>query len=180
MSACNRLRHLVTMLLAVSLVSCTTGQGPSSSPTPAMYTDPFAYCTAVGTIDSPDARYTGTKAPDAIVKAMQQALNTPDLPADVLTNGLFWRCMDGKVYGCFVGANLPCQSKANLDRTPTQAVLDYCTQNPNVDFIPAVVTGRETVYEWRCANGAPEIASQVAQADAAGFIAGIWYELAPQ
>ncbi len=36
---------------------------PTASPalTQATYSDPFAYCAAVGTIDAPDARYTGPK-----------------------------------------------------------------------------------------------------------------------
>ena len=88
--------------------------------------------------------------------------------------------MDGQVYGCFVGANLPCTSKANTDRTPTAAENDYCKANPNSDFIPAAVTGHDTVYEWRCQNGGPEIAKQVFQVDSSGYISEIWYPLNPQ
>jgi hypothetical protein len=42
-----------------------------------------------------------------------------------------------------------------------------------------VVTGRATVFEWRCDGGTPAIARQVAQADAEGYLAGIWYEIRP-
>jgi hypothetical protein len=97
----------------------------------------------------------------------------------VLANGSFWRCMDGEVYACFVGANLPCDSKANTDRTPTQAEQDFCQQQPNADTIPAYVTGHETVYEWRCTDGTPDIVKQVFQVDAQGFIADIWYQVKP-
>ncbi|HWI61124.1 MAG TPA: hypothetical protein VNT75_04785, partial [Symbiobacteriaceae bacterium] len=36
------------------------------------YTDPFAYCAAVGTIDAPDSRYIGEKVPMRIAKGLQQ------------------------------------------------------------------------------------------------------------
>ncbi len=170
----------VTLLLVVvSLGGCSTGAGPGLSPTPATYTDPFAYCAAVGNMDAPDARYSGAQVPEVLARGLQKALNAPDTPLEVLINGSFWRCMDGKVYACFVGANLPCQAKANTDRTPTQAENDFCQQNVNADFIPMVVTGRETVYEWRCKDGVPEIARQFAQPDARGFLPDIWYEISP-
>ncbi len=173
------LQYALLLLIAGSLFGCSAGPGASASPTPATYTDPFAYCAAVGTIDSPDARYTGPKVPEVIAKGLQKALNAPETPIDVLERGSYWRCMDGNVYACFVGANLPCEEKASTDRTPTQDEKDFCQQNPNSDFIPAVVTGRATVYEWRCSNGAPEIVRQVAQPDARGFFSNIWYKLSP-
>jgi len=180
MKAWNQLLFCVAMLIVVSVVSCTSGQGAKVSPTPSTYTDPFAYCAAVGTIDAPDARWAGAQVPEAIAKGLQKALNAPDTPIDVLINGSCWRCMNGSVYGCFVGANLPCQAKADTSRTPTQEEKDFCAQNPNADVIPMVVTGRETVYEWRCTNGVPEITRQFDQPDARGFLSRIWYEISPQ
>lgn len=159
--------------------------GPSSATTPTItlqttFTDPFAYCAAVGTIDTPDTRYSGPTAPDSIVRGLQTALNVPDTPLDVLANGSSWRCMDGTVYACFVGANLPCDARANTDRTPTSAETDFCRQQPAADVIPAYVTGHDTVYAWRCTDGTPVIVQQVFQVDAQGFIADIWYPITPQ
>jgi hypothetical protein len=134
----------------------------------------------VDTIDAPDATYTGPQAPQSVAEGLQKALNAPDTPLDILKNGLSWRCMNGDVYACFVGANLPCDAKANTDRTPTQEEADFCQQNRNAKVIPAVVTGRETVFEWRCRKGAPEIVRQVFQPDAQGFLSEIWYKLSPQ
>jgi hypothetical protein len=131
----------------------------------------------VDTIDAPDAAYTGPKVPDSVATGLQMALNAPDTPLEMLKNGSSWRCMDGEVYACFVGANLPCEAKANSDRTPTVEETDFCQQNRNADVIPAVVTGRETVFEWRCRDGDPEIVRQVFQPDAQGFLSEIWYEL---
>jgi hypothetical protein len=83
--------------------------------------------------------------------------------------------MDGKVYACTVGANLPCDSKANTDKTPTQPEIDFCQANPTSDFIPAAVTGHDTIYEWICKAGKPEVGKQVFQVDKQGYIVEIWY-----
>jgi hypothetical protein len=102
-----------------------------------------------------------------------------DMPLEVLSNGTSWRCMDQNVYACYVGANLPCTEKADTDQTPTQAELDFCADaaNTNAETIPAVVTGHNTVFSWRCTDGKPAIIEQIAQTDAQGFIADIWYKL---
>jgi len=163
---------LALLLVVAGLAGCGT-EAPSS------YPDPFDYCTAVGTIDAPDSAYTGPEVPESVAQGLQTALNAPDTPLNILQGGTSWRCMDGKVYACFVGANLPCDAQANTDRTPTQEEIEFCQANPDSDFIPAAVTGRETVYEWRCSGGAPEIVKQVFQADAQGFLSEIWYQISP-
>jgi hypothetical protein len=147
----------------------------------ASYTDPFAYCAAVGDMDGPDARYVGEPVPEEIATALRTASGAaPDAPLEMFQQGSAWRCMGGKVYGCFVGANIPCWSNANTDPTPTAAETEFCQAQPNAEIIPAVVTGHETVYEWRCNNGTPEIVRQVFQVDARGYIVDFWYELNPE
>jgi hypothetical protein len=190
---CSLLTLLVIVLSACALETPTppgSVQTRTAIPTPSVtatptvpattYTDPFAYCGAVGDLDQPDARYVGQQVPEVIAEALRKASGAaPDAPLDLFLQGSSWRCMGGKVYGCFVGANIPCWSKANTDRTPTAAENEFCKTQPNVDSIPAVVTGHETIYEWRCNNGAPEIVRQVLQVDSRGFIADFWYELSP-
>ncbi len=144
------------------------------------FTDPFAYCAAIGTIDAPDDRYIGPAVPDAIVKALKKKLNMPkDVPTEWVAKGTVWRCMGGKVWACFIGANIPCKAKANTSRTPTPEMVNFCKEHANADVIPASVTGRETVYEWRCENGVPKIVRQVFKPDPRGFISDFWYELSP-
>ena len=164
---------LATLLLVVIALAGCAGQAAADK----TYTDPFAYCAAVGTIDAPGATYAGDKVPDSVANALLKALGSPGIPTDMIQNGSSWRCMDGKVYGCFVGANLPCGEKADTGKTPTEEMKDFCAQNSNSDVIPAVVTGRATVYEWRCTNGAPAVVKQVAQPDKRGFLSNIWYAL---
>jgi hypothetical protein len=145
------------------------------------FSDPFAYCSAIGNSDTPGPTYTGPKMPQTIAAGLKKASGaSPDAPLDIFVQGSFWRCMNGKVYACFVGANLPCDSKANTDKTPTAAETDFCKANPNSDVVPAVVTGHDTIYEWRCGNGVPEIVKQVFQVDERGYISEIWYLISPQ
>ena len=167
-------------MLAGTILSCR----PAATPTPVRPTtfdDPFAYCAAVGDMDKADARYVGEALPDAIIQAVKVASGaSADAPLEWFQQGSFWRCMGGKVYGCFVGANIPCESKANTDRSPTAGMTDFCKEQPNAESMPAYVTGHETVYEWRCNNGTPEIVRQVLNVDARGFVAEFWYPLSSQ
>lgn len=142
------------------------------------FADPFAYCAGVGTIDQPDARYTGPKLPDAVVNGLIKASGAAaDTPVDVFRQGTFWRCMDKQVYACFVGANLPCESKANTSQEPTAAMNDFCKANPGADTIPAAVTGHETIYAWACKDSQAVAGKQVFQVDSQGYIREIWYAI---
>lgn len=168
---------LVMLLVLVSLAGRFT---PTSTAQGTTYTDPFAYCAAVGTIDAPDARYVGPKVPEAIARGLQAATQAaPDAPLDRFITGNSWRCMDGKVYACTVGANLPCEEKVDTSQIPTPAMTNFCQTNPNGN-IPAFVTGRATVYAWECRNGVATPGRQGWQMDARGFIANIWYAMSPQ
>jgi putative hemolysin len=153
---------------------------PNAEAGQSSYNDPFAYCAAVGTIDMPDERYNGPEMPDSIIQAMiQQGIVVADAPLEFQQNAV-WRCMDNSVWGCHFGANLPCMEKADTAQVPTSEMEDYCMTNPTADFIPAAVTGRATVYEWKCNEGKPEVVRQVFQVDPRGYLADFWYELAPK
>jgi hypothetical protein len=180
------MHKLIIPVLAILLVACasTNVNAPSATATACAtqtsFSDPFSYCACTGNIDAPDARYTGAQMPEGLAKSLQRAMALPTTaPLQPLVDHSIWRCMDGKVYGCTFGANLPCQEKANEDRTPTQEMTDFCKANPASDFIPMAVTGRSTVYEWRCNSGAPEIVKQLTEPDARGFLSNVWYELEP-
>ena len=144
------------------------------------FANPFAYCAAIETIDAPDARYTGPALPEAVARGLQAALGlAAGAPGEPLPGNWTWRCMDGDVYACTVGANLPCAEKADTRTEPSAAVSEFCRQNPGAEVIPMAVTGRATVFEWRCADGRPTIVRQFAQPDAAGYLANIWYPIEP-
>lgn len=162
------------LTVLVLILSVRTGYAGTT------YRDPFAYCAAVGTADKPGYPYVGEKMPEAIALGLQKAfgITDPDVREPFLKNS-FWRCMGGKVYACTVGANLPCQEKADTSRLPSRAVAEFCDANPNADVVPAYVTGRATVYQWRCTGGQPAIVRQLTEPDARGYLSNIWYQLSP-
>lgn len=187
----NGMKAATICLLLVALAACSPQAGtsapasttaaPANTPAAQSFADPFAYCASVGTIDTPDARYTGPKVPDRIIGGYKQAagLEASTEPQEMFQKLTIWRCMRGKVYACNFGANLPCDSKANTSKTPTQAMLDFCKATPNSDFIPMAVTGHDTVYSWHCLNDQPQVLQQIGQVDAEGYLAQIWYLIPP-
>jgi len=188
----NLLLFISTAALISILAACSPAQsGSTAAPatetatdtaaTQATYSDPYAYCAAVGQIDTPDARYTGPQMNDSLFKDYLKAAGldaSTDYP-DAFKQMTIWRCMDNKVYACNFGANIPCNSKADTDKTPTQAMNDYCTQNPDSDFIPMSVTGHSVIYSWHCNKNTPEILDQTDTVDAAGYQTSFWTALTP-
>ncbi|GMU39933.1 MAG: hypothetical protein AMXMBFR23_07990 [Chloroflexota bacterium] len=165
-------------LLGILLLAPACSSSDGDDATPEAFADPFAYCAAVRDIDAPDTRYTGDPLPPVIIEGIRTATGaSADAPLEFFERGTSWRCMDGAVYACTVGANLPCEAKADTSDTPSAAMAAFCAENAGAEVIPAAVTGRETVYAWRCEGETPSIERQVMQVDARGFLADIWYRL---
>jgi hypothetical protein len=183
---------LTLILTACSPATSAVSTQPPTSISPATpvttegtsqetFSDPFAYCTAVGQIDAPDARYTGPLISDALFQDYLKSAGLDpngDYP-DIFKQMTIWRCMDKKVYACNFGANIPCDSKANTDQTPTQAMIDYCLEFPDDDFIPMSVTGHAVIYSWHCVKDTPEILEQIDTVDAAGYQSRFWQLVEP-
>jgi len=136
----------------------------------AAFADPFAYCTALGTIDAPDVRYTGPQSPAAIDTGLQQA-------AGDAGGGFTWRCMDGDVYACRTTGDTRCRVKPEFSRTGNAAMQAFCRENPNAFSIPASVAGPATAYEWQCDGTEPFVEERIVTADRAGFRADLWYRI---
>lgn len=165
------------MLLFTGACSARPRDVQSQPGTPITYDDPFQYCAAVGTSDAPDVRYTGPSLPASIVKGMiEQGIITADMPAEFQKHAV-WRCMDSRVWVCHFGANIPCQEKADTSRTPTAEMENFCQANHDAIGIPAAVTGRATVYEWKCNSSKAEATRQLTQVDPQGYLAIFWHEL---
>ena len=169
-----RLLHtipLVALLAAALLPACAPA-------TPATYDDPWAYCAAAGTIDAPDARYTGPALPDELAAGLQEAIiGAPATPSPPILQGSHWRCAEGAVLACTVGANLPCTEKANTSQEPTEEMEAFCEEQPDAEIIPAFVTGHNVIHAWSCEGTTPTAGEQFAEVDAQGYIADIWYEI---
>jgi len=167
---------LLAMIIVLLLVGCNNAKENIHM----VYSAPFAYCAAMRTIDTPNARYTGPKIPDSMVQGMiKQGIVSADAPLEFQQNAV-WRCMNNSVWVCHFGANLPCLEKAVTSQVPTSEMEDFCKTNPTAESIPAAVTGRATVYEWKCNNGKPEVARQLFTVDPQGYLANFWYKLPPK
>ncbi|HOC21948.1 MAG TPA: hypothetical protein PKL16_10655 [Anaerolineae bacterium] len=174
---------VLSLAVVVFIAACSAPASQNTPTQPAteqtLYADPFAYCAAVGTVDAPDARYNGPEMPDSVIQGLiQQGVISADAPAEFQKSAV-WRCMDGQVWACHFGANLPCLEKADTSQTPTSEMESFCATNPTAEGIPAAVTGRATVYEWKCTDGKPEVGQQLFHVDAQGFLGDFWYELTP-
>ena len=158
------------MRSAFMIVVCLAilGGGMGAFAQPASFTDPQAYCRAVGTIDAPDQRFTGTSVPDWMVAPFVN----PQYPRALY--GISWRCMSGSVLVC-QNAQSPSCLKANIDQTPSAAMSEFCRGNVNAQVIPRVVTGTERMlaYNWICRGTEPAIA-KATRLDARGFVAADW------
>ena len=179
LSGCSFEIIVPTPTLQATSISPT--QNATKTPEAAAFADPFTYCGAVGRMDVPDSRYTGDPVPDEIINGFKKAagLETSSMPSDMFKKSTIWRCMDGKVYACNYGANLPCASKADTSAVPTQKMNEFCKANPNAEFLPMSETGHDTIYSWRCAGETAEVAEQISEVDGAGYIANIWYLIEP-
>jgi hypothetical protein len=86
-----------------------------------------------------------------------------------------YRCMNGKVMVCFVGANLPC-AKMNAKRENPGADM-FCRDNPDAGSVPAYAIGHDSIHAYRCRNGKAEVTGTTRQLDQRGFAKDLWIEL---
>ncbi len=162
------------VLSRLVLLACLVAVPALAAP---RWTDPVAYCRAVGTIDAPDARYAGPAVPDWMARALMRATHAPaSAPVSVFRHAA-WRCLDGAVLACSFGANIPCDEKADTGRTPPDGAVRYCADNRDAAVVPAYAAGRATIFDWRCTDGAPQIVRQVVDVDARGYAAAFWHRV---
>ena len=83
-----------------------------------------------------------------------------------------YRCAEGRLLVCNLGANLPC-GKANTSRA-LPAADAWCAERPGSDFIPMYVTGHDTVYRWRCDGTKAATTGKPLEVDRRGFIVELW------
>ena len=153
------------------------------------YSDPWAYCQAVGTTNKPDARYVGPANTPELIKGFAKAAGISDSsPLASGTNpgpALAWRCVNGELLACSYGANIPCDEKAQTSKIPTDAMNAFCASPPpNVDKtkpfdMPAFVTGHDTIWAWQCNGGKAVATKQIFQVDQQGYISSFWYQVLP-
>jgi hypothetical protein len=123
--------------------------------------DAFKYCQRVGTDDNPG------RVPASLVPAFKRAFGSMVDSTLSVEGYLNYRCYQGTVMGCVVGANLNC-GKANIS-TSSQGGDEFCRANPNAQNIPMAATGHDTVYSWRCAGTQAVPVKRFSPVDDRGF-----------
>jgi hypothetical protein len=171
--------HLSETRATASPTSASQAETGAKTPTAAIstadeaFTDVFAYCGAVVTIDKPDSRWAGPALPDQIVAEIRRRAKAPAYEP----RGESWRCMDGHVLVC--GPFFPC-GPADASREPTGGMIEFCAENPGQPILAwATPESRNTIYTWKCVGLTPEIDRQMLNVDDRGFIDEFWSEITP-
>ena len=147
------------------LPSVPTAETPVPSATTvsaAAFTDPFAYCGAVGTIDHVDGRYGGAMVTPAILRALS-------LPQSATRDRVHWRCVDGAVLACASYVGPVC------DMAPSPAEMqEYCARYTTA---PQLLAPGGT---WSCLGGKPRLPPDAEWTmDARGFRSDSWVSVSP-
>lgn len=93
-------------------------------------------------------------------------------PRPTLAQGNVWRCMEGKVYSCFLGASGLACAKADASRIPSLAIRQFCRRNPNTDFVPMMVIDVSS-STWKC-EGVTPVIIETFPLDARGYQRDAW------
>ena len=118
----------------------------------------------------------GGARPAAVPEALEgKVARTFGVSVDIVRNGGFVRCANGKLLACLIGANLNC-GKADTRRSLPGAS-EYCRANPGANDIPMFATGHDTIYAWRCAGKRAVAGKALVAVDAHGYDAGNWREV---
>lgn len=135
--------------------------------------DPFGYCSAIGSIDTPAGG--SSPVPTALKPFLSRALGL-SAGRGFSPESYYWRCMNGMVFVCAIGANIPCGAKADLAKHNLGAD-KYCQDNPESTFVPAYATGHETLFAWSCSLGHAVPGKRIAKLDARGYRIDIWHKV---
>jgi hypothetical protein len=85
-----------------------------------------------------------------------------------------YRCMDDRVYVCFIGNGFSCDRPSTDRRNP--GAEQWCRENPGSDFVPMAASGHGTIYTWKCVGRRAVIGSSQ-KLDERGFRAEMWTPL---
>ncbi len=128
----------------------------------ARFTDPVAFCRAIGTIDAPDKRYRGPEA----TAGMRRSLGVQG------NEGIVWRCADRKLMAC-VGNNPRVCDRASETRAIAvevirdREIIAICRAERNTDCVPG------THCLIGCSGGRPQVKT-LGPVDAQGYLRGNW------
>lgn len=154
-----RVFGFVLVLLGSLVSESPAGRAATQDP----YADPVSFCRTVGTADVYDRRYTG---PDEAPESLSAAGRFP------LIN---WRCVEGRVFTCDVGASGRHCQKMDVSGVPNPEIRQYCASNPPDPDPPASIGGYANT-SWTCRNGRP-VFVETFPVDAQSYLVGAYKPL---
>ncbi len=165
--------RLLTLYALVLLATFADGRPAMANSLPAVAADPFGYCARIGTIDTPAGG--ASPVPPSLEPRVRAALH---LAADApfKPSMFYWRCMQGAVYVCDTGANIPCETKANRAHHNAGAE-EFCRTHTDLASVPAFATGHATVYAWSCVAGHAVRGKVLAPLDRRGYRSDFWHRI---
>lgn len=125
--------------------------------------EPFAYCREAGT--------TATTCPECIVSPGSTLGRALSRAGRMLT--VAWRCQDGEVTACELGASGRACRIVTSGRDQMAAMEKYCKEQPGTRVPNAV---NYSAAEWRC-DGSNLVRDELypeAETDKLGYVAGNW------
>ena len=168
-----RLAFPILGMISLVIIYVSSAAAIDNSGAPLDTEDPFAYCLRVGTIDEPMGG--ASPVPAALMQSLRAAIGL-SANAPLTPRSYYWRCMNRAVFVCAVGANIPCDTKA--DRAKRNLGADnYCRENPNAAFVPDYATGHRTIYEWSCAGRISLRGKRLVKLDARGYRIDFWHRV---
>ena len=172
------MKKICLVALIVLVTTTAFGRDKAKDHPATVYTDLFEYCKAVRNSNPVstdedkilDRRYSGPVIPREVIMALKERGGE---------YSLYWRCMDGRVYGCFGGASgRACQSW-NTNKNPSAAIRAFCREHPNSDGPPLAYN--DTPFSWTCVGKNPVMdkSIQLPQFDKFGYYKESWIVVRP-
>ncbi len=97
-------------------------------------------------------------------------------PEVTAAGGNTWRCMDGKVMVCNLGASgAACEATSRFDARRRRAFVQFCMENPDSNYIAEAVS-RGLASTWRC-DGTKPVQMTTTPVDKLGYYKGSWHPL---
>jgi hypothetical protein len=150
-------RGTIAVFLGAVLLPCGGIAAPAAGESPR------AYCARAGTDDA-------LRPPPAALASTIKRLFA--IRAGFTLRAAYYRCANGAVKVCLVGADLPC-GKANT-RKNLPAVARWCETHPDREHIPLYVTGHDSLYSWHCVGAKAATSAPKGALDPRGFFAQYW------
>jgi hypothetical protein len=88
-----------------------------------------------------------------------------------------WRCMNGGIYVCEMGASGRGCMKAGHSTAPTGGVIKWCRENPNSDFVPGAYLSGAAI-SWKC-RGTQPVVVETEGVDEQGYVKRFWRKVGP-